>query len=310
MTSPSSNRPDVYSRITDRIIADLEQGVRPWLKPWSAEHAEGRITRPLRHNGIPYKGINVLMLWSAAAAKGYSAPLWLTFKQARELGGSVRAGEHGEMVVYADRIQRTETDAKGDEVEKTIPFLKGYTVFNAEQIDGLPAETYAKAEPPAVALPQRIEAADRFFAATGADIRHGGTRAYYAPQADIIQMPPFETFRDPESHAGTLAHELTHWTKHDSRLARGFGSQRFGEPGYAREELVAELGSAFLCADLGITPEVTGDHAAYIAGWLTVLKGDKRFIFTAASQAQRAADYLHSLQPEVAAQPEEEGAAA
>jgi antirestriction protein ArdC len=310
MPTTQTTRPDVYSRITDRIVADLEQGVRPWLKPWNADHASGRITRPLRHNGIPYKGINVVMLWSASVAKGFSAPLWLTFKQAIELGGAVRKGEHGELVVYADRIRRTETDAKGEEVEKEIPFLKGYTVFNAEQIDGLPAHYYAKAEAPALPLPARIEAADRFFAATGADIRHGGNRAYYAPHPDYIQMPPFETFRDAESYAATLAHETVHWTKHDRRLARDFGRQRHGDEGYAREELVAELGSAFLCADLGITPEVRPDHAAYIASWLTVLKGDKRFIFTAASHAQRAADYLHTLQPKAEEQPEAERAAA
>jgi antirestriction protein ArdC len=304
-------RPDVYSRITDRIIADLEQGVRPWMKPWNADHAAGRITRPLRHNGIPYKGINVIMLWSAAVAKGYSAPLWFTYAQAQELGGNVRKGEHGELVVYADRITRTETDAKGEEVEKAIPFLKGYTVFNAEQCEGLPIHYYAKAEPPALNPLQRINAADRFFAATGADIRHGGTRAYYAPGPDYIQMPPFETFRDAESFAATLAHELTHWTKHERRLARDFGRMRHGDEGYAREELVAELGSAFLCADLGITPEVRQDHSAYIMSWLTVLKGDKRFIFTAASHAQRAADYLHGLQPQANTEhPEQEQAAA
>jgi antirestriction protein ArdC len=309
MTKTNANRLDVYSRITDKIIADLEQGVRPWLRPWSADHAAGRITRPLRHNGIPYKGINVVVLWCAATAKGFSAPLWLTFKQAQELGGNVRKGEHGELVVYADRITRTETDAKGEEVEKAIPFLKGYTVFNVEQIEGLPAHYYAKAEPPALTLPQRIEAADRFFAATGADIRHGGSRAYYAPGPDYIQMPPFETFRDAESYAATLAHETTHWTKHGTRLARDFGRMRHGDEGYAREELVAELGSAFLCADLGITLEVRPDHAAYIASWLTVLKGDKRFVFTAASHAQRAVDYLHTLQPGARADAEQEGAA-
>ena len=293
----NSPRPDVYSRITDKIIADLEQGVRPWLKPWNAEHAAGRITRPLRHNGIPYKGINVVMLWSASVAKGYACPLWLTFKQALELGGNVKKGESGETVVYADRITRTEANDKGEEIEREIPFLKGYTVFNAAQCEGLPAAYYAKATPPAETPMQRIDAADRFFAATGADIRHGGTRAYYAPGPDYIQMPPFKTFSDAESHAATLAHELTHWTKHERRLARDMSRSKWGDEGYAREELVAELGSAFLCADLGITPEVREDHAAYIASWLKQLKDDRRFIFSAASHAQRAVDYLHSLQP-------------
>jgi len=293
----NSSRPDVYSRITDKIIADLEQGVRPWLKPWNAEHAAGRITRPLRHNGTPYKGINIVMLWSASTAKGYACPLWLTFKQALELGGNVKKGESGETVVYADRITRTEANDKGEEIEREIPFLKGYTVFNAAQCEGLPAAYYAKATPPAETPMQRIDAADRFFAATGADIRHGGTRAYYAPGPDYIQMPPFETFHDAESYAATLAHELTHWTKHERRLARDMSRSKWGDEGYAREELVAELGSAFLCADLGITPEVREDHAAYIASWLKQLKDDRRFIFSAASHAQRAVDYLHSLQP-------------
>jgi antirestriction protein ArdC len=299
---------DVYSRITNKIIADLEQGVRPWMKPWSAEHAAGRITRPLRHNGIPYKEINVIMLWSASVTKGYACPLWLTFKQAIELGGHVKKGESGELVVYANTITRTETDDKGEETEREIPFMKGYTVFNAEQCEDLPALYTAKAEPSALSPVQRIERADRFFAATGADIRHGGTRAYYAEGPDYVQMPPFETFRDAESYAATLAHELTHFTKHDKRLARDMGRVKWGDEGYAREELVAELGAAFLCADLEITPEVREDHAAYIATWLKALRDDKRLIFTAAAHAQRAADYLHSLQPK--ATEEQERAAA
>jgi antirestriction protein ArdC len=293
----SETRGDIYTRITNRIVADLEQGVRPWHRPWNAEHAAGKITRPLRHNGIPYKGINVIMLWSASVVKGYACPLWLTFKQAQELGGNVKKGERGELVVYADRIRRTETDDKGEETEREIPFLKGYTVFNAEQCESLPAHYYAKPDAPSLPLPSRIEAADRFFAATAADIRHGGTRAYYAEGPDYVQMPPFETFTDAESHAATLAHELTHWTKHPKRLARDMGRVKWGDEGYAREELVAELGAAFLCADIGITPEVRPDHAAYIASWLNVLKNDKRFIFSAAAHAQRATDYLHGLQP-------------
>ncbi len=309
MTDTNNGRRDVYGRITDKIIADLEQGVRPWLRPWNAEHAAGKIIRPLRHNGIPYKGINVVMLWSAATVKGYACPLWLTFKQALELGGNVRKGETGELVVYADRIQRTETNSKGEEVDREIPFLKGYTVFNAEQCENLPAHYYAKAESPSLTPVQRIEAADQFFAATGADIRHGGTRAYYAEGPDFVQMPPFETFRDAESYAATLAHELTHWTKHDKRLARDMGRVKWGDEGYAREELVAELGSAFLCADLGITPEVREDHAAYIASWLKVLRDDKRLIFSAASHAQRAVDYLHNTQGRAATADEERAAA-
>ncbi|MGO9996171.1 MAG: ArdC family protein [Acetobacteraceae bacterium] len=289
---------DIYGRIANKIIADLERGVRPWLKPWAAEHIAGEITRPLRHNGMPYKGINVLLLWTASVNKGYTNPLWLTFKQTRELGGHVQKGETGELVVFANTITRTETDDNGQEVGRDISFLKGYTVFNAEQCDGLPAQYTAKITPPVISQMQRIEAADRFFAATGAAIRHGGTRAYYAEVPDYVQMPPFETFNDAASHAATLAHEPTHWTKHPKRLARDMGRVRYGDEGYAKEELVAEIGAAFLCAELGITPEVRPDHARYIASWLTVLKHDKRFIFTAAAHAQRAAEYLRGLQPD------------
>ena len=307
----NTERQDIYTRITNKIVASLEAGVRPWIKPWSGENAAGKITRPLRHNGIPYKGINVVMLWSASVAKGYACPFWLTFKQALELGGHVRKGETGELVVYADRITRTETNDKGEEAEREIPFLKGYTVFNAEQCEDLPAHYTAMAEAPALSPLQRIEAADRFFAAIGATIRHGGTRAFYAEGPDHVQMPTFETFRDAESYAATLAHECVHWTKHEKRLARDLGRVKWGDEGYAREELVAELGSAFLCADLGITPEVRDDHAAYIASWLEVLKGDKRFVFSAAGHAQRAVDYLHSRQPRQAeSETEHERAAA
>lgn len=291
----SEDLKDVYSRITDKIIADLERGVRPWIKPWNAGNMSGRITRPLRHNGVPYNGINIIMLWAAASEKGYACPTWLTFKQALELGGHVRKGEKGELVVYANRIIRSDTDDKGEEVEREIPFMKGYTVFNAEQCEGLPDRFMVKADSPASPPPVRIARAEQFFAATGADIRHGGTRAFYAEGPDYIQMPPFETFTDAESHAATLLHELTHWTKHEKRLAREFGRKRRGDEGYAIEELVAELGAAFLSADLGITPEIREDHAAYLASWLTVLRNDKRAIFTAAAHAGRATDFLHGV---------------
>ena len=287
---------DVYERITHRIVAELEQGVRPWLKPWSAEHAAGRITRPLRAGGVPYQGINVLMLWAEAVVKGYAAPIWMTFRQAQELGGFVRKGEHGSLVVYADRIRRTEHDEEtGEEAEREIPFLKGYTVFNAEQIEGLPPHFYAVAEPRLDPV-QRIGRAEEFFAATGADIGHGGNLACYSVAEDRVRMPPFESFRDAESYYATLAHEVTHWTRHPKRLDREFGRKRWGDEGYAMEELVAELGAAFLSADLDLTPEPREDHAAYIGSWLKVLKNDKRGIFTAASHAQRAADYLNGLQ--------------
>ena len=293
---------DIYQRITDKIVCELEKGAMPWLKPWNAEHAAGRITRPLRGNGIPYKGINVLMLWSAAMEKGYAAPIWMTYKQASELKANVRKGEHGSLVVYADKITRSATDnATGEESEYAIPFLKGYTVFNVEQIDGLPEQYYAKPAPRVDTI-ERIDRAEGFFAGTGATVWHGGTMAYYNVSQDFVQMPAFEAFRDAESYYATLAHETTHWTRHKSRLDRNFGRKRFGDEGYAMEELVAELGSAFLSADLDLTPELRGDHASYISSWIKVLKDDKRAIFTSASHAQRGADFLHGLQKSASAE--------
>ena len=290
-------RQDVYTRVTDRIVADLEQGVRSWMKPWNAEHAAGKITRPLRHNGTPYSGINILMLWSAAMAGGFAAPIWMTFRQALELGAHVRKGEKGSLVVYANSITRKETDeVSGDEQMREIHFMKGYTVFNVEQIEGLPAHYYAKPEPRFTPV-QQIEHAESFFTNLRADIRHGGTQAYYAQEADYICMPPFEAFCYAQSYYATLAHESTHWTKHPSRLAREFGRKTWGDEGYAEEELVAELGAAFLCADLELALTSREDHASYIAHWLSALKNDKRAIFRAAAHAQRAADFLHGLQP-------------
>jgi antirestriction protein ArdC len=287
---------DLYRHVTDQIVSSLEQGVRPWMKPWNAEHAAGRITRPLRANGIPYQGINVLVLWSESVVKGYSAPIWMTFRQALELNAHVRKGERGSMVVYASTFTRSGTDQEtGEETEQAVPFLKSYTVFNVEQIEGLPAHFHAVAEPRLDPV-QRIDRAEAFFASTKADIRHGGNRAYYNIGSDFVQMPPFEAFRDAESYYASLVHECTHWTRAKSRLDRDLGRKRWGDAGYAMEELVAELGSAFLCADLDLTPEIRDDHAAYIASWLEVLKNDKRAIFSAAAHAQKAADYLAGLQ--------------
>ena len=200
---------DLYQNVTDRIVASLEQGVRPWIKPWSAEHAAGRITRPLRANGLAYQGINVLVLWSDAVIKGYSAPIWMTFRQALELNAHVRNGERGSTVVYASTVTRTGTDAQtGEETAETIPFLKSYTVFNVEQIEGLPAHFHAIAEPRLDPV-QRIERAESFFAATRADICHGGNMAYYNIGDDFVQMPPFEAFRDAESYVtGARMHPL------------------------------------------------------------------------------------------------------
>lgn len=295
MTMQSPSRADIYSRITGSIIEQLEQGTRPWAKPWNAEHLAGRITRPLRASGKPYRGINIVMLWMAASLKGYSAPIWMTYRQAQELGGQVRKGEHGTAVAYADKFRKTETADSGEEIEREIFFMKHYTVFNVEQVDGLPAHFYATAAPQISPLEKRQQA-ETFFAATGADVRHGGNRAFYAMEPDFVQMPPFESFKDAESYYATLGHECIHWTRHPSRLAREFGRKRWGDEGYAQEELVAEMGAAFLAADLGLYLEPREDHAAYIASWLEVLKRDKKAVFIAASHAQRALDFLHARQ--------------
>jgi antirestriction protein ArdC len=289
---------NIYQAITDQIVSELEKGVRPWHQPWNAGHMEGRVALPLRHNGVAYRGVNVLALWMQAMAKGYAAPVWMTFKQALALGANVRKGEKGSLVVYADKITRTETNADtGEDSIRNIPYMKGYTVFNAEQIDGLSDLYYAKPAPLTPTI-QRIGRMESFFAATGVVVRHGGNRAYYSVSTDHVQMPPIESFSDAEAYYATLSHETTHWTKHPTRLDRDFGRKRWGDEGYAMEELVAELGAAFLSADLELTPEPRAEHASYIESWLKVLKTDSRAIFAAASHAQRAADFLHGLQAE------------
>ncbi|WP_426025055.1 ArdC family protein [Brevundimonas sp. TSRC1-1] len=294
MTRPNEPaRPDIHTRITNQILAQLEAGVRPWIQPWTSD---GKVSRPLRHDGTPYNGINILLLWSEAAVRGFTAPTWMTFRQALALGGHVRKGERGSTVVYANTLVRTETSDAGEEATSRIPLLKAYTVFNIDQIEDLP-ERYVPQPQPAINPEVRITEAEAFFASCRADIRHGGGMAYYAPGPDIVQMPPFESFRDAESYYATLGHEMTHWTRHSSRLDRYFGRQRHGDEGYAREELVAELGAAFLCADLGLALEPREDHASYLASWLQVLRNDKRFIVSAAAHAQRAVDHLHGLQP-------------
>jgi len=298
----NTDKQDVYTRVTNKIIADLENGVRTWMKPWNAGNTAGRITRPLRHNGQPYSGINILMLWAAAIEQGFTTPTWMTFRQATEFEAHVRKGEKGSLVVFANSITKTETTDAGEDVERDIHFMKGYTAFNVDQIEGLPEHFYIVPEITTTPV-ERIAHAEEFVRNTRADIRYRGDRAYYAMEPDYIQMPVIEAFRDAESFYSTVLHELSHFTKHPSRLNREFGRKTWGDEGYAHEELVAELASAFLCADLGITPEVREDHAAYIASWLTVLKNDKRAIFQAASHAQRAADYLRKLQPQGEAAP-------
>src|SRR5258707_7613398 len=199
-----TEKQDIYNRITNQIVSHVEKGVRPWVRRWNAEHAAGRITRPLRHNGKPYSGINVLSLWASAMAQNIAAPVWMTFKQASELDAHIRKGEKGSLVVYADSITRKETDENtGDEIDREIPFLKGYTVFNVEQIEGLPEVYYAKVAPTLDPV-ARIEHAEKFFTALGATIRHGGNRAFYSIAAEAIHIPPVEGFRDAASDQATI----------------------------------------------------------------------------------------------------------
>lgn len=294
------HRADLFAGVTEKIIADLEKGVRPWVKPWTALHGD-TVVRPLRFSGEPYRGINVVILWSAALEAGYRSPTWMTYRQAQALGGQVRRGERGTPIVYAKRIE-VEEEKDGEVVTRELPMLRFYTVFNVSQIEGLPIEHYAPAEQ----RPNIVERVGRtleLVESVRPKIHYGGDRAFYRESTDDIHMPPFRSFVDGESFAATLLHEVVHWTKHSSRLARDFGRKRWGDEGYVMEELVAELGSALLCADLGVTPIVREDHAAYIASWLTVLRGDKRAIFSAAGYAQRAIDYLYELHKQAQAAP-------
>ena len=283
---------DIYQTVTDSIIAMLEAGVKPWAPGHNAKDC-GLPVIPTRACGKAYRGINVALLWGAAEMKGYRHQTWMTFNQAKELGGCVRKGEKATPVVYwgTFKVQADDADDSGDD-GKSRMFAKGYSVFNIEQIDGLPARFYE----PATVEPSetRIAKADAWAVATGADIRHGGSQAYYSPKGDYVQVPPFAAYAEPERYYSTLSHELTHWSGAKARLDRTFG-RRFGDQAYAFEELVAEMGAAFSCARLGIENETREDHASYLASWLRVLRSDKRAIFTAASKAQAACDYLFDL---------------
>ncbi len=287
-------RRDIHAEVTETILAQLRDGIRPWARPWDsgAGGAHAGAGLPLRDTGAPYSGINVLVLWTAAAAKGYARPTWMTFKQAKRHGGQVRKGEKGQQVVYGGRDETVERDPEtGAEERRVYGFLKTFTVFNVEQIDGLGERwhrSYAEIHP--INRDRRRDGLDGFFRGLGIDIRHGGDEAYYVLADDYIQMPRYELFHDAEAYYTTLAHESVHWTRHASRLDRKFrGSYQVP---YAKEELVAEIGSAFLSAELGIAPAVREDHADYIGAWLRVLEDDNKAIFRAASHASKAVAWL------------------
>ncbi len=286
---------DCYSEITNAIIADLEKGVRPWVKPWDGGNAIP--CRPLRITGEPYRGINVMLLWSAAHQRGFQSSYWLTYQQAMHQGGHIRKDEKSTTVVFSGTLTRTEQDDNGEEQEKVIPFLKAYSVFNIDQTEGLSEKYRAPATvTPASRNNVRCESADRFVTNTKAEVRYSGDRACYSPLEDRIYTPSLERFKDSDAFYAVVLHELTHWTMRDERCPRNFKSAIHGTANYAREELVAELGAAFLCADLQISLTPRPDHADYIASWLEVLRNDKRAIFQAAALAQKSTDYLHGLQ--------------
>lgn len=285
---------NVYQEVTDRIVAMLEAGMPPWRKSWSEGAPAVTLERPLRSNGMPYTGANVLNLWAAAQMRGFKSRFWMTYKTATELGAQVRKGAKGEFAFYVGK--KTVAEATDEKDEKTVSFLKTYFVFNADEIDGLPAHFYAVTAAPAAPVVGRLESVDAFVSNLGVPIAHGGDKAFYMPSTDQVRMPCFEQFEAPEAYYSTLLHELTHATGHESRCNRQFGT-RFGDNAYAAEELVAELGAAFLCADLGVSNEPRPDHASYLASWLRVLKSDNRAIFTAASAAEKASNWMHGRQP-------------
>ncbi|MTE01856.1 DUF1738 domain-containing protein [Paracoccus sp. YIM 132242] len=285
---------DLYAHVTDSIIASIEAGTPAWRKPWTGD--KGGAPFPLRSNGEPYSGINVLMLWLAADAKGYRAPRWFTYKQAQEAGGQVRKGETSSTVVKYGTFERE--DAETGE-ERRLPYLKAYRVFNAEQIDGLPTEHYGTpAEAPRDLGTEADPVLDAFFAATGIELRTSDDpRAFYDIGSDFIHMPPIATFHSAAGFYGTLAHEQIHATGHKSRLDR---FSRFNDrKAVAFEELIAEIGNCMTCARLGLTPDFA-QSGAYVQSWLRAMKNDKRLIFKAASEAQKAAEWLMKGKPDEA----------
>lgn len=303
-----ASRPSLYQEVTDKIVRELEAGRFPWVQPWGAARAGLGLPRNAA-TGRRYSGVNILILWGAVIERGYPAQHWLTFRQALTLGGNVRKGERGTTVCYADRfIPKAEAEraAKDGDEAAAVPFLKRFTVFNVAQCENLPERFTHQPEP----LPEReiIPHAEALIAATGADFRIGGDRAFYVPSADFIQVPPQPAFGDQVNYYRTCFHELGHWTGHQSRLNRDI-SGRFGSNPYAREELVAEMASAFVCASQSITPTVR--HADYLASWLDVLREDNRAIFRAASLASKAADFILAFgETDASAAPVETEAAA
>jgi antirestriction protein ArdC len=284
-------RDNLYRDITDKIIAELEQGIVPWVQPWTSGKQFSPLGLPV--NGLTrrnYSGINILLLWSALENRGFASPYWMTFKQCIAMGGSVRKGEKGTHVYFADKYvpqkEKARAEKDGDEAS-SFAFLKRYTVFNAEQCEGLPKGLIAKPVPKAEQ--QIVPEAEALIVATGADFRIGGDQAFYVPSEDFVRIPHQTAYPDQINWYRTAFHELGHWTGHKTRLDRNL-TTKFGTQDYAREELVAEMATAFVCASLGVVPTVR--HADYIGNWLQVLKEDAKAIVRAASLASKASDFI------------------
>jgi antirestriction protein ArdC len=273
---------DLYQEVTDRIIEQLEKGVAPWVRPWRS-NAKGGGMPYNAVSGKSYRGINVALLFTPQ----YVEQGWMTYKQAADVGANVRKGEKGSMIVFYKPFVVRDRNAPNDgqQHDKTIPLLRAFHVFNTAQIENRPAKYLP--EPDTRPDVERHASAESLL--SRATVRHGGDRAFYVPSSDFIQMPHAADFRTVAEYYGTALHELTHWTGHTSRMAREYG-KRFGDQAYAREELVAEMGAAYLCANVGIAGSL--QHPEYLASWLSVLKSDKRAILIAASAAQRAADFV------------------
>jgi antirestriction protein ArdC len=280
---------DLYAEVSARIIAELEAGAAPWVKPWSA--TPGANTPCNAVSNRPYSGCNVVLLWMAQTA-GYRAPRFLIFKQALELGGNVRKGERGTKVYFVKQLHVRDEGEDDSSETRVVPMMREYTVFNVDQCENLPENVIA-GRPMRIRNPDaRDDLADAFLHSAGADIREGHGEACYIPGQDFISMPAFAGFKGADHFYNVAFHELAHWTGHTSRLDRDL-KNRFGSRNYAAEELVAELGAAFLCAEFGFDGDVRS--AGYIGNWIELLKADKRAFFTACSQASKAADYLRGL---------------
>ena len=278
------------ARITAAIIEKLEHGTKPWIKPWRG----GPVSKPLRSCGTPYRGINTFWLWMMADAAGYTSPYWMTYRQCHKLRGQVRKGEKSSIAIFYKSYEREVERADGGEDTETHRVLKAYAVFNADQCDDLPDMYYPKLQEQPVEPAGREERLDNFFGQVGANLRHHGCQAYYEPARDRITMPPTLLFGGYDHYYATLAHELSHWTGHGSRLARDL-KNRFGSEAYAAEELVAELSAAILGAELGLPVAHLDHHASYIAHWLKLLKSDDRAVLTAAAKAEEAASLILRL---------------